>query len=502
MLVANQRACSLLGLEELPPSGVDWVGMTPPEYRARDDEAMTDAKLYGASSWFQKEYSLPDGERRRIELLVIALQNEPFRWLALLRSAGSSPLAPGTTASTRLPARSLLRLARRLAGAATLVEVLRIVDRLAAGALGADSVSVCLLDEDGATLTVHHDPTTAPSVAQKHPEIAVSDSTMIGAAARRDAAELLDLESYEDQYPGYGADARSMGLEQLAAVPMHDSNGEMIGVLGIGWRSTIEPDVGHLESIADLIGDAVRLARDSDRNRATAAAFQEMLLPTYLDPAGAARVGARYHSVDQSVGGDFYDVVTRGEHTTWFVVGDVVGHGIPASRTMGKIRFFLRALLPEARDPSEVLHSLNRLVLAEEQQEVATCLIAMWDRIGNTLTLASAGHLPQLAIIGGEARLLELTPDPPLGVRRSTPPNEATTIDVGAGATLVLYTDGLVERRDVPIDESLEWLRNRVGIWPSMGLDELLDRLFEIASGGVDDDVAILAVEIPPAVKG
>jgi len=430
---------------------------------------------------------------------VIALQTEPFRWLALLRRAGSSPLPPGAVPVTKQPAPSLLRLARRLAGAATLVEVMRIVDRLAAGALDADHVSVCLLNEEGTMLTVHHDPTTEPSIAQQHHEIEVSEATMIGSAARRDAAELLDVRSYADRYAGYGAEARSMGLEQLAAVPMHDPSGELVGVLGLGWRSISEPDLDHLESIADLIGDAVRLARDSDRNRATAAAFQEMLLPTRLDSADPAVVRARYHSVDQSVGGDFYDVVARGEHTTWFVIGDVAGHGILASRTMGKIRFFLRALLFDATDPSEVLGSLNRLVLAEEQQEVATCLVAAWDRVSHTLTFASAGHLSQLAIIDGATRLLRPPPDPPLGVRRSAPRHAATTVDISHGATIVLYTDGLVERRDIPIDESLEWLVQRVGSWPSMGLDQLLDRLFDIASGGVEDDVAILAVQIPPA---
>ena len=497
LLVANHRACSLLGLEEIPDSGIDWVGMTPPEYRAHDDQAMSDATHYGASNWFHKEYLAPDGGRRRIELLVIALQTEPFRWLALLRSAGSSPLLLAAPPVKRQPASSLLRLARRLAGAATLDEVMRIVDRLATGALDADHVSVALLDEDGTVLTVHHDPMTAPGVARRYTEIPVSDPTMLGAAARDDAAELLDLESYAARYPGYGADARSMGIEQLAAVPIHDPNGDLIGVLGIGWRSIGEPDLGHLESIADLIGDAVRLARDSDRNRATAAAFQEMLLPTYLDSAGPALLGVRYHSVDHSVGGDFYDVVARGTGTIWFIIGDVVGHGIAASRTMGKIRFFLRSLLYDAADPSSLLEALNQRVLAEGQGEVATCLVAVWDQLGHTLTFASAGHLPQLGIVGDEVRLLEPTPDPPLGVHRLAPPRAATTIDVSDGATLMLYTDGLVERRHVAIDDSVEWLRRTVASWSPVGLETLLDRLFAIASGGVDDDVAILAVQIP-----
>ena len=464
LLVANERARSLLELGEIPPAGIDWVGLTPSEYRVRDDLAISDAKHYGASAWYQKEFVVASGERRRVELLVLALQTEPFRWLALLRTAGSSPMfLPG-----RQHASVTLRLARRLAGAGTFDDVMRIIDLLSTGALEADHVSVGLLDEDGSTMEVHYDPMTARRIARKHPTIDVSEATMLGTAALRDAAEFIDVDAYEVSYPSGGIDARGMQIEQLAAVPMHDRNGELVGVLGIGWTSRGERDMGHIESVAELIGDAIRLARDADRNRATAAAFQEMLLPTHLDSADPALVDARYYSVDHSVGGDFYDVVTRDGRRTWFVIGDVVGHGIAASRTMGKIRFFLRALLLDAVDPAELLDSLNQLVLAEGYNEMATCLVAVWDRVGRTLTYSSAGHLAQLIIIDGDVRLLLPPPDPPVGVVRSAAIHPSTEIDIGSGATLVLYTDGLVERRDLAIDESLAGLRDMVGSWPQL----------------------------------
>lgn len=495
--VANDRARTLLGIGEIPPSGLDWIGLTPPEYRAADDTAISDAKHYGASRWYSKEYITANGERSEVELLVLSLQVEPFRWLALLRSSGSSPASPTTESSAVAVAMPTLRLARRLAGAGSVDDVTRIVDRLSTSALDADHVSLSLLDEDSSTLRIHHDPTTAPGVTREYSSLDVSESTMIGASALGDVTKILNLDAYEVEYPGYGADARNMNLDQLAAVPMHDRHGELVGVLGIGWRSIGERDLGHVESVADLIGDAIRLARDSDRNRATAAAFQEMLLPTQLDSADPAVVGVRYHAVDDSVGGDFYDVVTRGTATTWFVIGDVVGHGIVASRTMGKIRFFLRALLLDASDPAEVLERLNDLVLAESQDEVATCLVAVWDQLRHTLTFSSAGHLPQMVLTADGAALLQCPPDPPLGVVRSGPTHPSTSIGVEHGATLVLYTDGLVEERDVAIDQALSRFRGLVESLPRTDLESLLDRLVEIAVGGVDDDVAILAVEIP-----
>jgi serine/threonine-protein kinase RsbW len=127
---------------------------------------------------------------------------------------------------------------------------------------------------------------------------------------------------------------------------------------------------------------------------------------------------------------------------------------------------------------------------------VATCLVAVWDRDEATLALASAGHLPQLLVTDGAARLLDTTPDPPLGVARPGPPHPSLRVEIDRGATLVLFTDGLVERRDVAIDEALAGLGEVVQSCGTLDVDALTDRLIDI-DGGDDDDVAVLAVEIP-----
>lgn len=89
---ADERARELLQLPEIPREGIDWIGMTPPEFRAADDHAMSDAVQYGASRWFRKEFVLQQGEHVTLDLLVIATEVSPFRWVALVREAGSSPL--------------------------------------------------------------------------------------------------------------------------------------------------------------------------------------------------------------------------------------------------------------------------------------------------------------------------------------------------------------------------------------------------------------------------
>jgi serine phosphatase RsbU (regulator of sigma subunit) len=277
---------------------------------------------------------------------------------------------------------------------------------------------------------------------------------------------------------------------------MHARTGELIGVMGIGWRNERMDDIRHLRSVADLIGNAVALAVDTDRDRAMAAALQEMLLPPQLDEIEPARVAVRYRAVDRSVGGDFYDVVSRQDDCTWLVIGDVIGHGIGASRTMGKIRFFLRAVMIDLSDPVDVLEQVNRLLIAEDQGEMATCVVACWNSTDDVVTIASAGHLPQIVVAGGEVLLLDIEPAPPLGVERNSDVPASMELAVGDGLRLLLFTDGLIERRDEPLDRSLARLRGALATHAARDVDDTVDALLATVAGTDDDDIALLCIDI------
>lgn len=496
---ANQRASDLLQLPAITSEGIDWVGMTPAEFRAADDRAISDAVQYSASRWFRKEFILPDGERVGVDLLVIATEVNPFRWVALVRESGSSPLPAADRRGPALddPVRTghaVLALARRLAGARTARDVFAAVDRLGASALGCDYVNVATLANSTSTLLLHHDPSTDPAIRDQYPHLGPEEPSLLADACRHDMVMNVDIDEFVQRYPNLGAASRAMGMSHIAAVPMHTDDGRIIGALGLAWYRDVEPSpTEHVQRIADIVGNALSLASDTERARSMAASFQSMLLPARQTDVIGARVAVRYDAVDHAVGGDFYDVVPGGGAVAWFVIGDVVGHGLPASRTMGKIRFFLRAVMRTETDPAQVLARVHDLLLTEAMDEMSTCIVGRWDADASTLALASAGHLPPLRV--GASAPVAVQPAPPLGAALAGWPPQTSTFDVEPGSRMLFYTDGLVERRDEVIDLSIERLRCRLADLSASTLDETADALLATATSDGQDDMALLLVE-------
>lgn len=495
---ANQRALTMLGLPGLPTDGLDWVGITPPEYRTGDDQAINDAIKFGASRWFRKQFLTADETRVMIDLIVIATEITPFRFIALLREPNSSPLRGHESTLQLLTAYdttdATFRLARRMAGAGTLRQVLTAIDRLAAGAIGCDYVNVATATE-WSTLHIHHEPSAAPSIRDQYTEVARDATSLLGETFINDTASLLSIDEFATRYPMLGDDARVAGFTHLGAAPMHADDGRVVGVLGTAWRDGVDiADLGHVEAIADLLGNAVDLATDTERARSMAASFQEMLLPARLDAVNGAVVTVRYSVVDRAVGGDFYDVVTGADDTSWFVIGDVSGHGLPAARTMGKIRFFLRAVMRDESDPFEVLRRVHELLLTEDMDELATCMIGRWDPNARKLTLANAGHPPPI-VTAGTTRTVSVTPNPPLGTPHVALTPQNTVVDIDGPMRLLLYTDGIIERRDQVIDESIGALVARVEMSAGVPLEHAADIIIDEATGSGDDDMALLLID-------
>lgn len=495
---ANDRASAILQLPEIPGEGIDWVGMTPPEFRAADDHAISDAVQYSASRWFRKDFVLPQGERVSVDLLVIATEVNPFRWVALVREAGSSPLpAPGPSRSAIDAApvqtgRAVLALARRLAGASTTPQVFTAVDRLGAAAMGCDYVNVATPVD--ASLRIHHDPSIDESIREQYTDISLDEPSLLAEAYQHDMVLMLDIDTFEERYPVLGRVGRAMGLSHVGAAPMHTDDGRIIGALGLGWFDAPEPSPpDHVQSIADIIGNALDLATGTERARSMAASFQSMLLPARQADVTGARAAVRYHAVDDAVGGDFYDVIRGDDQIAWLVIGDVVGHGLPAARTMGKIRFFLRAVVRTETDPAQVLIRVHDLLLTEGMDEMSTCIVGRWDAAESTLSLASAGHLPPLLV--GAPEPVDIRPSPPLGVALKGWPPETTKLPIDAGTRMLLFTDGLIERRDEPIDTSISCLHQRLTDLAASSLDETADALLSTATSDRQDDMALVVVD-------
>ncbi|MEW2081829.1 SpoIIE family protein phosphatase [Streptomyces sp. NPDC005283] len=206
---------------------------------------------------------------------------------------------------------------------------------------------------------------------------------------------------------------------------------------------------------------------------------------------------ARYRPAAQEyrVGGDWYDVVPLPGGKVLVAVGDIAGHGIDAATGMVALRNALRALAFTGHTPARLMEWLNDVTLNTQGHPTATAVCALYDPGDRTLCWASAGHLPLLLVREGRARLL----DPPRDILLGAVPSFAyreTTTQLLPGDTLLLYTDGLIERRYDGLDEGLATLRLAAEKLSSCEVEEQADRLLSGATGDTDDDTSLIAVRV------
>ena len=195
------------------------------------------------------------------------------------------------------------------------------------------------------------------------------------------------------------------------------------------------------------------------------------------------------------MGGDFYDVVRLPDGRVALAVGDVVGHDITAAATMGQLNSVYRALLVDGPSPSAMIDRLQASWSLLGLQRMATALFAVLDPATGQLAIASAGHLPPLVVADGCAELLPVRPSRMLGAPPSPPPAQEWAGVLPLGATMLLFTDGLVENRSADLDEGLALLLDAATRWAACDPDELCDRLLADLTGAHRaDDIALLAL--------
>jgi serine phosphatase RsbU (regulator of sigma subunit) len=227
-------------------------------------------------------------------------------------------------------------------------------------------------------------------------------------------------------------------------------------------------------------------------------------MPSLPDAPGFELAG-RYepaHESDQ-VGGDWYDAFVPGDTadgTLTVSVGDVAGHDTAAAAVMGQVRSSLRTLLIDrpAR-PGLVLERLDRVLTTERSERLVTAIVATFASSdgGTEITWSNAGHLPPLLVVPGRPpRYLQAAPEPMLGLGSAWTRREHSTL-VPSGSTVLLFTDGLIERRDESIDDSLMALARLVGGLGDLPLATMLDRIIEAAlARGHDDDTALFGIRV------
>ncbi|MFE1454503.1 SpoIIE family protein phosphatase [Streptomyces sp. NPDC058735] len=313
--------------------------------------------------------------------------------------------------------------------------------------------------------------------------------------------------------PARAALFRAYDVHSLMSVPLA-ARGTTLGVVFLFRHCNPAPfrhdDLVVARELAARAAISIDNARRYTRERTTAVTLQRSLLPQRLPRQAAVEVASRYLPAGghAGVGGDWFDVIPLSGARVALVVGDVVGHGLQASATMGRLRTAVRTLADIDLPSDELLTHLDDLVARLNTEEVggaemgpaevegagdvgATCLYAVYDPVSRRCSFSRAGHpVPAVVSPDGTVDLVGIPVAPPLGVGRL--PYEATEIELPEGSLIALYTNGLIETRDHDLDAGVSRLREALAR-PAPSLDALCDRvLTDLLPQRPADDVALL----------
>ena len=258
-------------------------------------------------------------------------------------------------------------------------------------------------------------------------------------------------------------------------------------------RHLVTALVGHLSL-------AMQHVRQFEIARETSLTLQRSLLPASTLPAGFA---VRYEPAvpPLEIGGDFYDVLPVGDNRIGIIVGDCVGRGLPAAAVMGQLRASTRALLLTGAEPARLLEQLDSVAEFIPDAFCATVFVAIADTNSQTLHYSNAGHVPPVLATGSPPpELLTDGHSVPLAVHRDGPRPQAQR-PLPSGSTLLLYTDGLVERRDKTIDDQIDRVAQAVTDTSELPVEHVADEVLRrlAPESGYDDDVAIVVYRRAPS---
>ncbi|HEX6752890.1 MAG TPA: SpoIIE family protein phosphatase [Solirubrobacterales bacterium] len=363
--------------------------------------------------------------------------------------------------------------------------------------LEVDTAAVLLLDEDRGVLVARAARGLEEEVRQGI-QVPLSRG-FAGRVAAQARPIIIDLDHAEVVNPIL----RQKGIRSMLGVPVHVED-RVIGVMHIGTlvpRDFDEDDVTLLQLAADRAALGIDNARVSEQRAATAI-MQRTLLPDALPQVPGMRFSAKYLPAGSGVkiGGDWYDVFQLESGRLAFVIGDVVGRGVLAASVMAEIRAALRAYMIQGHKLTDVVSMLNELLISMGRNRAATLSILELDPGVEELEAVIAGHLPPLLIEpDGRPRLLEQKHGLPVGVR-SRYECQAFRHPFPTGTRLLLYTDGLIERRGESIDVGLERLaaaaQDAAQHPDSSFADDVYRALLDETP--LEDDVALLAIEALP----
>ncbi|MGW1787085.1 SpoIIE family protein phosphatase, partial [Streptomyces sp. NPDC002143] len=530
MVEANATALDLLGLSEETVLGgrVDDGLRTRSRYGGLAD-AVSEVARTGQPLHTDMSVRPPGEGRTRTWSFAVSPLRDPAG-----RVRGASTVVRDVTEETRAR-RQLGVVNEASARIGTTLEVVRTAEELAQLAVDrfADFAAVDLLDQvydggepkpGGPADTTAMRRAANRSVLEGCPEAmfqpgelslfpagsALMDSLVGGRAVRHDADE-PETRTWLAEHPHLASKVSAFGMHSTLLVPMR-ARGTPLGFAFFARHRTAErfddDDLLLAEEITARAAVCVDNARRYTRERNTSITLQRSLLPQRAPRESAVEVASRYLPTGSraGVGGDWFDVIPLSGARVALVVGDVVGHGIQASATMGRLRTAVRTLADVDLPPDELLTHLDDLVLrldrAEDSEDDdarpasdgdvgATCLYAVYDPIARTCTMARAGHPPPALVHpDGTVVFADLPAGPPLGLGGL--PFESAVLELPEGSLIALYTDGLVETAERDIEVGSDLLRSALHD-PNQPLEQTCDTILQrLLPERPTDDVALL----------
>jgi serine phosphatase RsbU (regulator of sigma subunit)/PAS domain-containing protein len=409
----------------------------------------------------------------------------------------------------------LAQVSAELAGALDAHTATAHLPRLVVPAL-ADWCIVTVVDPDGRPRDVgfwHAEPAARP-LLERYVSVRLDAmpatsplmrALLTGEAVMERATTVLDLLA-----PGEAHDLlAALSPESGIALPLRGRD-RTLGVMTLyfrrGWAPRDE-DLATAQDVADRAGLALDNARLYGQQQALAEGLQRSLLTEPPEP-DHAEIAVRYQPAAEAarVGGDWYDAFLQPDGATMLVIGDVVGHDTEAAAAMGQLRGLLRGIATySGAGPGEVLRGLDASMALLQTRVLATATVARFEQTGDErargvtrMRWANAGHLPPLVINpdGSVAELASWRGDLLLGVDPEVR-REESVVTLDRGATVLLFTDGLIERRDADLDAGMARLRDTLRELADRPLQELLDEvLHRLVDGQPEDDVALVAVRL------
>ncbi len=512
VLDVNAAAESLLGRSRADVLGRPFQELGIPDGDHERFEARRRALLEGAREEGERHLALrvaidrPDGSRLSAESMIWAVERDG-EWMinARLTDIGERlreqeererrVAAEAAREQAELATTTIARLQAVADAALThhhLDDLLPTILQRTREVMEADAAGLLLTQEDGSLSRLACDSTPAPTM----PDRVRANAGIAGRVLASGRPLVVNDPSADDL-----ADAAfsNQAIASIACVPLLSKGEQIVGVVQIGYaspRRASDDDIVLLRLTADRVALAIDHARAFGREHRIAETLQRSLLPDALPALPGVTLAARYlpAAAESEVGGDWYDAITLPGGRILLVMGDVSGKGLAAASTLGSLRNAIRAYAMEGHGPAEIAELVNRFVLYDDTRDhMATLVLAVLDAVSGALEWVNAGHPPPLIIdASGTPAFLEGARSVPLGVL-AFPAYRVKRTTVAPGGAVVLYTDGLIERRGEHLETGMAALAAAAADGPTLA-DALCDRLLATAAsaGATTDDVAIL----------